>query len=198
MTARKSKLDLLQALIEHPRTPDNEREAAKAMRERLLKKAGERAAERLSRSPYARTYGEKYDRVPKYCATSVIAKTIREDIKLAQKIAKQAGTAGDIKIVDPIGDAPSGIKFSVRTSVYSGGSSIDITVKNIPQEWGWVVGEDRWGEIREMPSPALHALADELKAVMNAYNHDGSDIVTDYFDVRFYGHVCDDRGLILA
>ncbi|MEU7631736.1 hypothetical protein AB0C34_17360 [Nocardia sp. NPDC049220] len=193
-------IENLDALINHPRTPDNERAAAKAMRERILKKAGnESVVGRYNRhSQYARTYGEKYDRVPEYCKTSVIAKAVREDIKLAQKIAKQAGKADDLKIVDPIGDAPAEITISVRTSTYSGGSSIDIYLKNIPQEWGWTVDEDQWGYEREMPSPALCALADELKAVMNAYNHNGSDIITDYFDVRFYGHVMSDSGLILA
>jgi len=28
-----------------------------------------------------------------------------------------------------------------------------------------------------------------LERIHNAYNHDGSEIQTDYFDVRYYGHV---------
>lgn len=194
---RQSRIAHLEALINHPRTPENERAAAIAMLKRITAKAGDSEASEQA-SQYARAYGEKYNRVSEYASAAVIAKAIREDIKLAQKIAKQAGRSGDVKVVDPIGDAPMDIKFSVRSSTYSGGCSVDIILRNIPQEWGWVVGEDRWGDVREMPSPALRALADELKAVMNAYNHNGSDLMTDYFDVRFYGNVCTENGLILA
>ncbi len=44
----------------------------------------------------------------------------------------------------------------------------------------------------------MKALAKAIRAIMDSYNYDGSDAMTDYFDVRFYGNVCNEYGLVLA
>lgn len=188
---RPSKIERLEALIDHPRTPENERAAAQAMLTRILEKA---VAEGRKAYADSRWYGEKYDRIPKHAPTKDIAAAIREEIKLARKIAKQTADGGDIKLFDPIGDAPAEIKYSVRVPHYG---SITIEIKNIPHAWGWVA-EDRNGYMGEFPTEALRTLGRELKSVMNAYNHDGSDLMTDYFDVRFYGSVRAENGCSLG
>lgn len=171
--ARKSKLELLKALIAHPRTPENERQAAQAMLTRLLTK---RAAVKTSYIDPT-WYGEKYNDVPRSCATSVLTKAVREEIKTIQKVAKKVAGDGSVKLHDPIGDAPAGIKFAITTPHHG---SINITIRNIPDAWGWIQ-EDRYntGQVGDWPSEALRDLA-------NAYNHDNSDTMTDYFDKRFY------------
>ena len=194
------KIKLLQTLIDHPRTGDNEREAARLMLGRLLAKAGE--AHGITPEQAAggwtdrRAYGAKYDR---NLTTAQIAALIRAQIKLARKLAKQAaGEDGAVKLPDPIGDAPAEIKFSVRSARFSGGTSIDISITNEPKDWAWEMREDRYGCVMEMATPALQALADELAGLMRAYNYDGSDITTDCFDVNFYGSVYAKGGRVLA
>ncbi|MFR9773117.1 hypothetical protein [Nocardia sp. SC052] len=180
-TARKSKLDLLEALIAHPRTPENERQAAQAMLTRLVEK---QHAEAKANYIDPTWYGAKYDEVPRFCATSVITKAIREEIKTIRKVAKKVSGDGSVKLHDPIGDAPADLKFSVTTSHHG---SINITISNVPDEWGWVQ-EDRYGtgKAEDWPSEPLRTLGQALKALANAYNHDNSDITTDYFDQRFF------------
>lgn len=185
----------LRALIDHDRTPEHERAAAAAMLDRI--RANNPTAEGhdpYAGGPYARTYGEKYDQVAKYASTVEIAKVIRTEINFARRTAQATTATGDIKAFDPIGDAPEQIKYSVRVPHHG---AIDITVKNIPHEWGFE-RRTHHGHEGDFPTEALKTLAKALRGVMDAYNHDGSDIQSDYFDVRFYANVTTDSGLILA
>jgi hypothetical protein len=185
------KMDLLRALIDHPRTGADERDAAQRMYERLAAKAADEGPERWVWSP-RNWCGSKYKR-GEYISTTEIAKLIRADIKLAVKVAKAAAAPGSVAVHDAFAAMPAGLKFSVTSACYTFGSSIHIVVKDIPAEWGYVK-EDRYGQERDVPSPALDALGAELRAIMNAYNYDNSDHMTDYIDVQFYGHVSDENG----
>ncbi len=196
MTATKTakKIQLLQALIDHPRTGDEERKAGRRMLARLLAKAKENG-ETIADDPKARwadylTYGPKYTQGAGLSLTD-IAKLIRQDIKLARKIGLKAAGDGALAVPDPIADAPAQIKFSVTREYYSGGGSIDIRIKNLPDGWGWAMLPDphRQGELCEQATPALKALAVELGVIHWAYNYDGSDFTTDLFIRRYAGGV---------
>jgi hypothetical protein len=124
-------------------------------------------------SRYDRSYGAKYNDLPGspgWVDTTVIAKAIRADIKAAVK-------AGDIP----------GVKYSVRTSKFSGGSSIDVEIIGLPN--ARVERAHPYGGTVFAYSDETSIVVDKVKAMVDAYNHDGSDSMTDYFDVRFYGHV---------
>lgn len=196
------RIEFVTALAERGATA-GERDAAQRMLERLTAKLEKLRAEQPSGGngyrPPARAYGEKYSEVADLRLTD-IAKRIRADIKLARKVAKAMAAPGAMVTVDPLRDAPETLKYSVRTQYYSGGGSIDITITGVPEDWGWVTEKDPHfpDETRRMPSPALRAVAKELAAITAAYNYNGSDLVTDYFDVRFYSNVTTDGGLILA
>ncbi len=189
-TRTQNKIARLTALAEHPNTPAPEAALARHALSRLLAniaEAGGKTPAHIDR----RWYGAKYDHTNKL-TTVDIAKLIREEIKLLRKIAKSAGAIADetaLKAVDPIGDMPAQIKISVRSQYYSGGSSIDITVKNVPLRWGFVPAAQPTEYRRYDRSPALNALTMALRSAMSAYNHDGSDILSDYWDVRFMGFV---------
>ncbi|WP_245819455.1 hypothetical protein [Rhodococcoides yunnanense] len=101
---------------------------------------------------------------------------IREDIVLARTVFATNAAVSDLAVVDPIGSAPTEILFDVNTPF---GSEIVITLSSVPEEWGWV---KECGI--SVVSPALQTLADELAAVVNSYNHTGSDIAQ-----RFFGRV---------
>lgn len=198
--AIRDKIKALEALADPSRksTPEPERAAASRMLDRFRQKLAEvtgaaRGFEDL------RWYGGKYSGTEELRLTD-IAKLIRAEVKVARKVAKMTAAPGSLKVADPIGDAPAEIKVSIRTEYYSGGGSINVSLSNIPAEWGWTqepydgyYGQD----FRNVPTPALKAFARAIKDVMDSYNYDGSDIMTDYFDRRFYGGVTAD-GLHVA
>lgn len=184
----------LRALIDHPRTGENEREAARRMLKRVLARAEKQGEQVAGGYRDHRVYGEKYDKV-RNLGVVEIAKFMRADIKLALKVAKATTEPGALATFDAFATIPESIKITVRTRHHT---SIDIVVRNIPDEWGWTEETDNWGRKRAVPAPALKALAQELKTIHRAYNYDGSDISTDYFDVNYYGGVCSEHGRRLA
>lgn len=123
-----------------------------------------------------RSYGSRYHQVGRHATLESVAEMVRADIALARVVFATAGHAGEVAVSHPIADAPAGITYTVETPYFG---SIIVSIDGIPQDWGWV-SEDGI----ETVSPALRALADELTDIMNAYNHDGSDI-----DKRFFGKV---------
>lgn len=154
-------------------------------------------------SRYERSYGYRYSDGGRL-DTAVIAKLIRADIKTAVSE----------------GLLPERWSYSVRIDRFSGGSSIDVRVKNCADAWtpcpGYRIGtrhdyedgswaatgcRDPWckagGIHKDLPDAQEHDVLTEealaakmtLERIHGAYNHDGSDVMTDYFDVNYYGHV---------
>ena len=130
--------------------------------------------------------GYKYNEIERYAPVTVIAKAMREEIKDAKKS----------------GLLPKHWKYSV-TCHHS--SSINIQVESFGEAW---VPEnlENCNETcyRAISSCGYHSprcpgsvrLTEEadaaemtLERIHQAYNHDNSDIMTDYFDVRYYGQV---------
>lgn len=132
-----------------------------------------------------RHYGSRYD---EKLSTTEIARRFREDVKEAKRR----------------GELPKGLKLGVRTKSYSGGSSIRVEIKEAP---GIRIlnPEHLERELRGEPThgiPWIHdeakRLVDRLDGMLRAYNYDGSDSMTDYFDVNFYGSVDFDYDLTNA
>lgn len=157
---------------------------------------------------YERRYGSRYDEPAKYARAADIAKLIRRDIKAAIAAGDLPGRASD---------------YRVRSDRFSGGQSIDIRALR-PELYqvckGIVPGSEdgysargcrhpycKHGEGRDHPHATEHLILSVegqrvervLKDIHGAYNHDGSDVMTDYFDVRYYGGVDiqrpDERGV---
>lgn len=132
---------------------------------------------------YERSYGYRYDEV-RDLTTTEIARRIRTDIKTA--VAE--------------GLLPHHWTYSVRSPH---GTSIDVEVRDCADAWKPCDGSchDVWCKAKRLPEYAHAAtehemLSDDAKAakmtlerIHGAYNYDGSEIQTDYFDVRYYGHV---------
>lgn len=131
------------------------------------------------------------------------AAQIKRDILTARKVARprkggpllvMSSRALAVPFCDPIGDAPEGVRFSV-TSEYMGNgySVIDITVKDIPAEWGWRWGSRRPGAESWLPTDALKALSAELERLRWAYNaYRGDqvfDLMTDMDNSEYKGQV---------
>lgn len=128
----------------------------------------------------AHTVGNLYE-ATRDLDVAEIAKRVRRDIKAA-------------KIV---GDLPTDAKTSVRIRRYSMGQSIDVYV-TLPRP-ARVPSTDRrssrHGEI-EFGRPVEYTVTVEaanisatVRGILEAYNYDDSDTMTDYFDRRFYADV---------
>ncbi|TDD17236.1 hypothetical protein [Nonomuraea diastatica] len=158
-----SKIDACVALIEHPNTPEPEREAARRLLERLKRRAQQDGRDASSTSEewsgYYRLptvqYGAKYE---KWRPSAELAKLIRADIALARKLGRQPGRPGEMKILDPIGDAPASIEFSVRKEYYAGGRAIHITITGVPADW-WIDKKDPYHRDYTWRAPGLQLAA---------------------------------------
>lgn len=126
---------------------------------------------------YEKTYGSKHDET-RNLDISEIAKLIRKDLKAAQAA----------------GHLPADATFSVTIDRFSGGQSLDVTILGMPDTWTYVSPglEPNYAEY----IPAHGGQTDEataavrkIEGVVFAYNYDGSDTQSDYFDVRFYSNV---------
>lgn len=134
---------------------------------------------------YERSYGYRYDET-KNMTCGEIAKRIRQDVATAVSE----------------GLLPSRWTYSVRSDT----NSIDLKVRDCPDARRPCDGgrecRDVWCSARNDPHYApehrhAHEILTEeadaaktmLQRIHGAYNHDGSEIQTDYFDVRYYGHV---------
>lgn len=127
---------------------------------------------------YEREYGSKYDRD---LDVAEIAKRIRKDLRAAVKA----------------GELPAA-KVSVTIDRYSMGQSIRAEIKDVPGEWyspeflAWREESDH-NDIMprdvERWSNDVRKVGAWLERELWSYNHDGSDVMTDYFDVNFYASV---------
>lgn len=145
---------------------------------------------------YERKYGARYDEPARYASAAEIAKLIRRDIKAAIAAGDLPGRFSD---------------YRVRSERYSGGQSISIRalrpelyqvcegiIPGSEDGYGARSCRDPWCKAKDDRPHARHhfILSVEgqrveavLKGIHRAYNHDGSDVMTDYFDVRYYGSV---------
>ncbi len=130
-----------------------------------------------------RVYGAKYD-------SNLTAKEIAVKVR------------GDIKAAVKAGELPKA-KYSVRIGGGSLHSTIDVGISELPASFR-LYNEKRLQWDRENPHKSHHdggpevqwihsdearALCEKVTKMLEAYNHDGSDTLSDYWDVKFYGHV---------
>jgi hypothetical protein len=192
----------LERLIDHDRTSEEERGAAHRALQRIAEAYEFHSAAQRSEGP-GFLYNPGAWAGEKYCSTAglaetEIAKLIRQDIKLARKVGRRtAPKNGEVAVPDPLGDAPRAINFSVRTRYSSTHAAIDVTIKNIPEDWGWTTEFDGWGNPIRTATPAMVALYREVEKIHAAYNYDNSDAMTDYFDRKYWGSVSTEVGMRL-
>jgi hypothetical protein len=135
-------------------------------------------AANTSNDRYAIAYGSKYQA---RLDVAEIAKRLRLELKAAIKD----------------GSLPKAT-YSVRIRRFAGGRSIDVCIDDVPfaihnaeRLKHDVLTPYDYLPDRLLPrySPEAVDLLKKVKARVDAYNFDGSDIQTDYFHVNFYGNV---------
>jgi hypothetical protein len=129
-------------------------------------------------SDYSIQYGAKYD---KALDIAEIAKRVRADLKALVKART----------------IPQG-KYSVTIQRFSGGCSLKVKMDQLTSP-SLMLNPERVKFEKENPhafpghlpqfSSAGKALLNTVESVVNAYNFDGSDTASDYWNVNFYGSV---------
>lgn len=128
--------------------------------------------------------GNKYE-ATKNLDIAVIAQLVRDDIKAA--------------LAD--GTLLKGTKCGVRISRFAGGRSMRITIKAFAgQVWTdeFIGSDPRRCFEGERRTAIAQSTVHVLERILRAYNYDNSDIMTDYFDVRFYSSVEFDHAVSIA
>jgi hypothetical protein len=74
-------------------------------------------------------------------------------------------------------------KFSVSIERYSMGQSLNVYIMQTPFDVYEYIEEERKYTLR------ANNLVTEVKNILNQYNYDNSDSMTDYFDTRFYSDI---------
>lgn len=158
---------------------------------------------------YEKSFGYLYEQLGEYPRTADIARAIRADIKQAKAegllpehwsySVRSSNFAGGCAVdvtVKSCADAwqeCDGMKVGSRQTLPSG-TVVGTGCGNVWCKAG--------GQYKDHPSAAVHhvltaeaeAAKMTLERIHGAYNHTGSDVMTDYFDVRYYGTVTfDDR-----
>lgn len=90
-----------------------------------------------------------------------------------------------------------GYKWSVRTNRYSGGQSLNVEIREVPDdlqlynpEWlSEFIETGRYPHRVEKYTEEARELLKAVERLVESYNYDGSDLQTDYFNVRFYKSV---------
>jgi hypothetical protein len=131
---------------------------------------------------YETAYGPRYKDLKAltgsdYPSAAAIAKLIRADIK-------KGVATGDL----PATFAGYEVTYAVTVDNYSGGRSIDIEVRGVPEA---VRTEDKdlhgHGYTNKVDTDDAKTLLAKLKSYHWAYNYDGSDSMTDYYHVNYGG-----------
>jgi hypothetical protein len=136
---------------------------------------------------YSVKYGEKYE---DNLDVKEIAKRVRADIK---ELVKSK-------------DLPTG-KSSVKIDRFAGGCSLDVNIVNVESPH-LMLNPDRVRFVRDNPH-SIPSQFDQytkegkrmlklLKSVVDAYNFDGSDSASDYFNVNFYSDISFDLAFTKA
>lgn len=152
---------------------------------------------------YERTYGYRYEEGGKL-STTEIAKLIRQEIKIAIKegllpahwkysVKSQyfaGGSSIDVSVkncADAWMPCP-GYQIGTKHELPGGGR----TATGCGNPWC-----KAGGEFKDRPEAQEHDVLTEeaqaakmtLERIHGAFNHDGSEVQVDYFDVNYYGHV---------
>lgn len=145
----------------------------------------EKTAQKIEEKPVDKGYsgnkttGNKYEET-KDLDIKEIAKLVRKDIAQAKKE----------------GTLPKNLKVSVKIDRYSMGQSLNVTIKSgldcplLNKEW-FEQEKNSCGQLPTVERYTTEAklVQSVLKNIVNSYNYDDCDTMSDYFDVRFYSSI---------
>lgn len=135
---------------------------------------------------YETAYGPLYHELTRltgkdYPSAADIAKLIRADIKRGVANGDLPATFAGID------GGTYDVTYAVTVENYSGGRSINIEVRGVPEKARLEMRTDFRGYECMADTDDAKALLAKLKTYHWAYNYDGSDSMTDYYHVNYGG-----------
>lgn len=148
---------------------------------------------------YERSYGDNYDGDrPVKADAALIRAEIKAKVKAGElpadwKYSVRYRTASMCRAIDITATAPRATVKMAPDMIFGGPDGRVVTV---PAPIGWdedyidlslrpnEVYEIRWCDA---VTDEARNVGDYLRGLLSSYNHDGSDSMIDYFDVKFYG-----------
>lgn len=124
----------------------------------------------MSTTDFAHTIGSRYTETSDLDIAD-IAKLVRKDIKAAVKT----------------GLLPADVKYGVRIERYSLGQSINVRA-TLPDRPARVQDDYAYPGHYGYTTEATQIMA-VLRRIVESFNYDNSDMLSDYFSQRFFAHV---------
>lgn len=120
---------------------------------------------------------------------SKLAETRNLDIAEIAKLVRK-----DLKAAQAAGELPADATFNVRIERFSGGQSLRVAVLGMPDTWtynqpGLEPDYANYVPAHGGQTDEATAAVRKIEGLVFAYNYDGSDSQSDYFNVRFYSSV---------
>jgi hypothetical protein len=134
---------------------------------------------------YEISYGSKCQ-ATKGLSRVEVAKLIRGDIKAAVKAGTLPQATYSVRCHgSSIHVSLSALPFAVLSRDFY---RLSPDASNVPEgkHWSWKVQEDHFRPACHRYTPEALAARDAVTAIVEAYNFDGSEVQSDYFNVRFY------------
>lgn len=136
--------------------------------------------------------------VPAYCdPTNIVRGKFYEHDLDVKEIAKRMRQAIKAELPE--------VKAKVQIRRYSGGQAVDIHVDSASFDCDPIIPMQQWYEENDMQgfrrpwkenynATMVQAMV-KLKEIHGRWNYDNSDIMSDYFDVNYYGSVTSPNGI---
>lgn len=165
--------------------------------------------------PYKFSFNQKFDnpnfgKMPVFKADNV-AKKAREDAEKKEKEgvvgknydSKLDSSAIAKRVKDAIQEKYDGCKVSITVDKFSGGRSIDISIKDFgfnpfTKEYLNSLNIEDYKEQVDIYNSKAEKIEKDCSVILESYNFDKSDRMTDYFFVNFYSSVSIDRKGLIA
>lgn len=155
----------------------------------------------MTRAMYERSYGEKYQG---YARAADIAKLIRADIKVEITAGNLPGTMKNYSVrsrsysggqaidvtakgLDGMYQQCEGIKPGTKKDLGSGYSAAQ-SCGNVWCKAGGQYQDSEHAQYHRIKTVEGWRVAGILQKIHDSYNHDGSEIMVDYFDRLYWGH----------
>lgn len=130
-------------------------------------------------------YGEKYD--PKLTVKE-IAKLVKKEIKYKYPGIKVSATSRDYEVINiKVWLPKDNFRAFVTKDLPDRGRYWVTAIASQAAREGLLVSE--FLRTHVVPNKEAYAIELDVNNMLDAYNYDGSDVMTDYFDRKFYGFV---------
>lgn len=146
---------------------------------------------------YERSYGSNYDKDrPVKEDAAIIRRKIKELVKAGKlpadwKYSVRYRTASMMRAIDVVASSPGPTLIMAPVMLFAGPEprEVEVPIHGEMRTLALRAGESHEVRWMDVVKPLTKSVHDTLKDLVDSYNHDGSDSMTDYYDRKFWGGV---------